>query len=894
MFFWGLSLNIRKSRYFAGLTALFFSNCLYAYPAAGSYISNIASGDYTDETGNLLLVNSNPVSLEVQKILSLTLVQNQQQQSTVGGQVNFPHVLTNTGNSSDSYVLSLTHSTADQFNLESVKVYADRDQNGIPDDNADLLTSNTNIALKAGESLSVVAVGNVPLTATANQNSIFELKATSQTANSVFANVNDTVAVVDDAVISVVKAQDKSQGNVADVITYTLTYRNNGTDAAKLTISDLLDDSLQYIAASAQWNQGAVKLTDADDTENTVNAGIQYQLLADKKTIKAEIASVPPLTSGVLSFQVSVKNADKTKIPNTAQYTYVGNKSAASYSLNSNTVQYALAPSLGVILNNTPSSAVNAGNPDQAPDNLLTIAALKPGQEVYFKNYIWNTGNVTDVYNLSYTVSNLPACTQVRLYSKDGKTLLTDSNGDGIVDTGSLAASAVKEIRVGVSASTSCNTEVSSIVIDVKATSVLSSDISDPTRNVITKLAASSSESDLYNADNSGKDVGKIDNNGNAWLKKFVADGKVVFPLVAENKSAQSNSYNLFASFSAIDPQNISAVAASGFTVKFYEGDAACSALGKQITNTGTMAAGAVKHYCAVIQVDPSQQNFVKPIWFAIQSPVNQQADAIKNEISSSTARQLILSNDQQGQVSVGGTIVYVHTLKNTGTVTEGAASGSVVKFKVSPLKPDDSFIYSLYYDANKDGKVDSSDKFIDANTDLNALTAGAGIAPQNDIQLLLKVQAPAAATQGVVSPADIIVMSGTYASIALNDLKNTDITTAAATAMQLVKHQVKAPSCAMTFDPANVAPLLFTAQPLAIKPNECVIYKLGIENKGSSAVTNVQFQDAVPAYTQLVGTPFLVPAGTNMSAAESIKGAVSSLSPGQTANMYFMIRVNP
>jgi hypothetical protein len=147
----------------------------------------------------------------------------------VGGQVNFPHVLTNTGNSSDSYVLSLTHSTADQFNLESVKVYADRDQNGIPDDNADLLTSNTNIALKAGESLSVVAVGNVPLTATANQNSIFELKATSQTANSIFASVNDAVAVVDDAVISVVKAQDKSQGNVADVITYTLTYRNNGT-----------------------------------------------------------------------------------------------------------------------------------------------------------------------------------------------------------------------------------------------------------------------------------------------------------------------------------------------------------------------------------------------------------------------------------------------------------------------------------------------------------------------------------------------------------------------------------------------------------------------------------------------------------------------------------------
>ena len=294
------------------LAAILFSNYLYAYPAPGSYISNIASGDYIDETGNVLLVNSNPVSLEVQKILALTLVQDHQQQSTVGGQVNFPHVLTNAGNTYDSYMLSLIHSTDDEFDLASIKVYADRDQNGIPDDNVDLLTPNTSITLNAGESLSLVAVGSVPLVMTATQKSIFELKATSQTTNSIFANVKDTVVVVDDAVISVVKAQDKSQGNVDDVVTYTLTYRNNGTDAAQLTITDLLDDSLQYIIESAQWNKGAIKLTDAHDTENTLNSGIKYQLLSDNKTIKAEIASVPPLTSGVLTFRVNVKNADKT------------------------------------------------------------------------------------------------------------------------------------------------------------------------------------------------------------------------------------------------------------------------------------------------------------------------------------------------------------------------------------------------------------------------------------------------------------------------------------------------------------------------------------------------------------------------------------------------------
>ena len=887
-------MNIRKNHYYAGLTALFFSNCLYAFPAPGSYISNIASGDYADETGNILIVNSNPVSLEVQKILALTLVQNQQQQSTIGGQVNFPHILTNTGNTSDSYRLSLNHSTTDQFDLESIKVYADRDQNGIPDDQVDLLTSSTSITLKAGELLSVVAVGNVPLTVTKTQTSLFELKATSQTTNSIFANVNDIVIVVDDAVISVVKAQNKSQGNVTDVITYALTYRNSGTDVAKLTITDLLDDSLEYELGSAQWNQGGVKLTDADDAENTINAGIKYQLSSDNKTIKAEIASVPPLTSGVLTFQVKVKNAEKTKIPNTAKYTYVGKASATSYSLDSNTVHYTLSPSLGVVLNNKSSSAVNVGNPDQAPDNLLTIATLKPGQEAYFQNYVWNTGNVTDIYNLSYTTSNLPACAQVRLYSQDGKTLLTDTNGDGVIDTGSLAAVAVKEIRIGVFASTGCNTEVSNIMVDVKATSVLSSDVSDPIRNVITKLVASSSESDLYNSDNSGKDVGKIDDNGNPWLKKSVLDGKVVFPLVAENKSAQSNNYNLFASFAAIDLQNISVSTSSGFTVKFYEGDATCATLGKQITNTGTMVAGAKKLYCAVIQVDPSQQNFVKSVWFAIHSPVNQQADAIKNEISSSIARQFVLTNDQQGQVSVGGSLVYVHTLKNTGTVTEGSASGSVVKFKVAPLKPDDGFIYGLYYDANNDGKLDAADKFIDTNTALNTLTSSVGIPSQKSIQLLLKVSSSETVLQGTSSVAEIIVEAGDYQGITLTDIKNTDVTTVGMINIQLTKYQ-SVLGCAEPLNEAKVSALKsFSTQALSVEPGTCIVYKLNLMNKGISTVNSVQFIDVVPAYTTLHKGPLLLPSGTNQSSGEKISGAVTSLAPGAEANMYFMIRVNP
>jgi hypothetical protein len=68
-------------------------------------------------------------------------------------------------------------------------------------------------------------------------------------------------------------------------------------------------------------------------------------------------------------------------------------------------------------------------------------------KEVQFENYVWNTGQATDSYNLTIDKSvNVPSCAITRLYHSDGKTLLTDSNADGVVDTGSMAAGASKKI----------------------------------------------------------------------------------------------------------------------------------------------------------------------------------------------------------------------------------------------------------------------------------------------------------------------------------------------------------------------------------------------------------------------------------------------------------------
>ena len=840
--------------------------------------------------GNVLLVNSNPVALEVQKTYSLTLVQNQNQYGVVGGAVNLPHVLTNTGNTADRYTLGLVQSSTDNFDLSNVKVYADRDQNGLPDNTEDLLVGS--IELNAGQSLAVVIVGSIPTNVSFNQLSSLDLKAVSQQNTTLSAQVTDTIRVVDDAVISLVKAQSTSEGNIGDLITYTLTYRNTGTATRRVVLQDVLDDSLEYVSGSAVWNQNSTALTDANDTEGSANTGISYQLKPDGKSLEASITAVAPLTSGTLAFKAKVKQGATNKIPNTAGFVqYDTDSTTVKLSSFSNTVIYNLAAVYGVVLNNESSSATNLGNPNSSPDNLVVQASLKPGQEVFFNNYVWNIGNTTDTYNLSYSSNNnnLPSCATVNFYTQDGKTLLTDTNGDGKVDTGSISNAAVKQIQVGVSASTGCTSSGNTINIDVVATSIASSAVSDPIRNQITALIAASSSSDLYNADQSGLGVGIVDNAGQPLRTVKVTSGKAVFPLVAKNNSTQANNYNLYASFSAIDVANIMPTTKAGFSVKFYEGDASCQTVGKQITNTGTLGAGASKAYCAVIDVDVSQQNFTAPIWFAIQSPVNQQEDSIKNQIESNVARLLTLTNDQQGQVSVGGTIVYAHTLKNLGNIAEGANAGSQVNLKVVPLR-NDGFVYTLYYDANKNGQIDSADQIISATTSLNQLLGSAGLLAQADIQLLLKVQAAPSATEGVVSQADIVVEVSDFNGIHLDNLKNTDVTTVATGHLQLVKTQAANSSCTTT----NLASLSYSTQLVSVKPNQCVVYKLTLKNDGGSVVKNVQFNDVVPAYTSLVGTPVIVPSGTNLSSGDKVSALVSSLDPSQEANFYFVIRVNP
>ena len=858
------------------------SSAWAALPLPGSQIINIASGDYVDEQGNTLVIDSNPVSLTIQEVRALSLTNNQSQVGLIGAKLNFPHVLTNTGNRVDSYSLGLVQATTDNYDLTDVAVYADRDQNGIPDDNINLLTSGTTLTLDAGQSISLVVAGTIPTNVSKTNQAIFSLTATSTAQSSVTQMVTDTAQVIDDAVILVTKAQSVSSGSNNQDVIYTLSYTNNGSAPGKLIVTDTLDAGLLYLGGNASWSNGSGALTDADDTENTANTGIKYKVVGNQ--VQFELANIPALSTGSVSFKVRVSDVKLATIANTADYSqYAVNGTTAIKTTKTNTVIYRNQYIYGVIANNTSTSSSDGGNPNQAPDNLTTKPSINAGQEVLFDDYIWNTGSTTDSFNLTVNTAGLPACASVKLYASDGRTLLVDSNNDGIVDTGTVAAGASRAIKLGISTTANCSAS-QAIYADLTATSVTDTTKSNAVRNQITAVIVGTS--DLYNSDESGKGIGVIDNNGAALLSKVLMQGKAVFPLVVTNSAPIANNYTLYAANQAINLNTPVNTLPNGWQVNFYEGDASCTTLGKQITQTGSVAAGTIKNYCAVVQAS-SITNTSLPIWFAVKSSINGQGDVIKDQVDVKPYRSFTLQNDQQGQVDVAGTVVYLHSLKNIGSLIEGTATGQVL-LKVTPLNNQDTFNYTLYYDANNNGVLDASDPI--AN-DLAKITNNVGLAPNQTIQLLLKGQAPATAKPGMSSQATIVVEPvGTLQGLSANSVQNTDVTTVGVNQLRLVKSQASTP-CGIS----DLTTLNYSVSAIQVKPNQCVAYRLAVSNDSATQAKGVTIADSAPAFTTLQTSPApSATQGTVTVTQGSIKADIGTLGASQQAALYFLILVNP
>ncbi|OTH00001.1 beta strand repeat-containing protein [Acinetobacter sp. ANC 4973] len=865
-----------------------------AAPTAGTNISNIASASYTDSTGNSKTVTSNVVTTTVLQVASFTLVSDQTKTANANGQVSLSHTLTNTGNGSDIFNVGVVNndtrdSTGDNYDFTGLNVYLDANKDGIPDSQ----TPVTSVALAAGESVNLIVQATTASTnVTAGDLGKLTVSAISGFDTSITAKNVDTVKITNGAVISLVKSAsvknvDATQASTtAREVEYSLAYQNTGnTTATDVTITDVLPAGLTYVAGSATVNGSALNDGTADADGYDYTSGI----------VKLVVPTVVANSGGVLKFKVRVDlNTPAGTITNTAEVDPDGPGTEGKTPSNPNDITV-LSVKKGTINDSTTDAFADGVTPTATTpvDDIITKSTTQ-GTPVIFGGMgsgvepivIHNTGNVTESFNITVNKAALPSGSIVELFKADGVTPLTDTSGDGIVDTGPVASNAVYQVVAkitlpsGYSTASAINTILTSVpVTNPTATDTITLSIDKVTASTV----------DLHNGDATNSAVGSVSgasgqDTGQYVETKSAKPGVAVnFPLTIENKGATGDNFNL----------STAPALPTGWTVQYYLADGSGNPTGAAITNTGNIPAAGTVNFVAVVTSPASAPAGDQEVIFKVASPATGLTDVMSDRVTVETNRVLSLQNDRTGQIAPGGTVVYKHTLTNNGNIVEGATAGSL-PYTITNDQAANGWVTSLFVDLNNDGIADANE--LVTGNDLAALTGS--IARSTAVNLLIKVQAPTNATAGTPSSVVFTILPTPVGNQSVVALVNTDLTTVTNGQVRLVKEQSLA-NCS-----SGAATGAYTQNTVSAKPGDCVKYKITATNEGNADVTNVVISDATPAYTTLKVIANASPLATNASLSTSTTaltdgstGTVAAektpLVPNTSAVLEFVIKVN-
>jgi uncharacterized repeat protein (TIGR01451 family) len=852
-----------------GLLAASGASALTAAPA-GAVIGNQASATYSDASSVSRTVTSNTVVTTVQQVGTLTLSANGAKTISPGGQVYYPQTLVNTGNGNDSFGLTASQSGA--TTMTTVLFYADANGDGIPD-NATPITSTGTLA--PGQVFKFVVAGVAPTTAVAGTTNTTTVTATSVFAPSANSSVTDVTTLTGQAVINVTQAIDLTTGpSPSTGRTITVTYTNTGNaTAANVTLADLIPSGMTYVANSARWSVTgpSTTLTDASNTDN--QSGIIYDFgvtTAGRPT--AVIASVAPGASGTVTFQVNV-NAGLAPGANTATamtgtYAYNDGASAVPAS-NTNTIQYAV----GQVAALTFTGA--------------TVASAPQGGSAAFTDVVTNGGNGPDSFDITIGTSTFPAGTTFQLFQADGLTPLQDTNGNGLPDTGPLAAAGTYNVVVkavlppGASGGPYTVNVIAASKLDTTKTATAVDTLTAITGNIV----------DLTNVTSvpgaSGVGAGP---EASPVLTLAVNPGATIrVPLSVSNGSAVADSFDLAAATDAA----LSAGLPSGWTVTFRDASNAI------ITNTGVLLSGASKAVFADVAVPANYVAGTSQLYFRALSAATGASDRLHDALTVNTVRSIVITPNHTGQTTAGGVITYVHTITNTGNVLEGDGVASSALFATTDATA--GFTTVVYWDKNNNGVLDAGDPVVTSLAQLvggtNGANTAAGLAPGASATLIVKVTAPASASPGLADATALTVtvtgtISGTSApapAIA------TDATSVVGSQLTLVTTQALDANCDGIADTAFAV----TAITSGAFPGGCVRYTVTALNAGPNTITGLVITNSTPPMTTYHA---VVPAATSIGtvttpaagASGMIQATVGTLASGQSAVLSFGVRITP